>query len=85
LIMKTLLCFCGATVKASSSATLGKPLVLTERLEQLFHIVGVLLLFGEDLLHRDPCGGIVIAKISNYLVIGLDRDPLSDKILPNHV
>src|ERR1022692_692214 len=68
-----------------SSGMLCKPLVLAKRFEQFFHIVGVLFLLGQDLLHRDAGGGIVIAKVANDLVIGLHRDPLSDKVLPNHV
>ena len=46
------------------SGMLGKPLVLAERFEQFFHIVGVLFFFGQDLLHRDAGGGIIIAKIA---------------------
>lgn len=60
-------------------------LVCAERFEERFHVFRVLLLIGHDLFHHGARGGIVVAKIADYFVVGLDRDPFSHQIFPNHL
>jgi hypothetical protein len=60
-------------------------LARVQRLQQRRHVVGVLLLLLEDLLHQPPRGGVVVSEEADHLQIRLDGDPLRDQVLLDHV
>src|SRR5437773_8883690 len=54
-------------------------------LQQVHHVVSVLLFDGKDSLHHAARSRIVISKILDDLTITVDGDPFSNKILPDHI
>src|SRR6266567_4445839 len=48
--------------------------------EQVVHVVRMLLLLREDPFEEHPGGGIPVAEVAHHLTVGLDGDPLGEKI-----
>jgi hypothetical protein len=67
----------------ASAGVIGEMLVLADRFEERFHVFRVLLLIGYDLFHHGTRGGIVIAQVADYFVVGLNRYPFRHQIFPN--
>src|SRR5256885_8456085 len=73
---------------SSVDAALLRPLARLpgiERLEQGSHVVGVLLLLLEDLLHQAAGGRIVVAEVADHVEVRLDGDALGDEVFLDHV
>src|SRR5437762_3271044 len=77
----------GRTTKAAGgpSATPSALLGRVEGREELGHVVGVLLLDGQDRLHHPPGGDVVVAQVAHDLRVRLDGDPLRHQVLHDHV
>src|SRR5260221_7138931 len=58
--------------------------VPAEVLEEVRQIVGVLLLFGEDLFHQPARGRILLAEVGDHLAVAVDGDALGDQVLADH-
>src|SRR6266568_2379237 len=52
--------------------------------EEVVHVVGVLLLLGQDRLQHVAGGRVVVGEVPDHGPVGLDRDPLSDEVLLDH-
>lgn len=52
-----------------------------DRLEQRFHVIGVLFLLGENLFHHPFTCGIVVAQVADNLRVGFDRNALGHQSL----
>ena len=55
-----------------------------DRLQQRFHVIGVLFLLGENLFHHPFTCGIVVAQVADNLRVGFDRNALGHQVLANH-
>src|SRR5512132_1745264 len=53
--------------------------------QQVGEVVGVLLLFRLDFLHQAPRRCIERSEVGGDLAIAVDRDPLGDQVLLDHV
>ena len=64
---------------------IGDVLFFAERFEERLHIFSVFLLISHNSFHHGARGGIVIAKVAEDFVVGLDGDPPSHQVFPNHL
>src|SRR6185503_16896225 len=59
--------------------------VLSEVLEQVRQVVGVLLLLRQDFFHQPARDRVVLSQVGDDLAVAVDGDALGDQILADHV
>ena len=55
------------------------------RNQQVVHVVGVLFFLAQDVLDHGLGARIIVAEIADQLTVVIDRDPLRDQVLLDHV
>src|SRR6185437_4985352 len=55
------------------------------RIEQILHVVGMLLFHGEDAFQHHPRARIVVPEVADQLPVMIDRDALGDQVFLDHV
>src|SRR6266568_4606049 len=53
--------------------------------DQREHVLGVLLLLGEDVFHQPAAGGVGIAQEADDFRVGFDGNPLRHQVLLDHL
>jgi len=64
---------------------LGPPGLAINDVQQVRQIAGVLFLVLEYVLDHHSRGGIVVAEVTDHLLVDLDDDSLGDEVLADHL